>query len=229
MMYLYYKITLYLNIFKYKIRDIFKSIENNENLIFLRKYFKKKNIGFYIDVGCYHPIRLSNTAFLYKKGWSGMNIDISKKSIDLFNICRPRDINLNYGVSNINKLSNYFYNKDLFHSNTLNLKFSQSFLNKNNIKKKKIKIKTLNNLIDIYASNVKKIDLIDIDAEGVDLDVLKGIDFKKYNIDLIMIEVHYYDKTTKSNAIKIKKILNKNNFKLLYGKFPGNCIFKYRI
>ena len=158
-----------------------------------------------------------------------MNIDISKKSIDLFNICRPRDINLNYGVSNINKLSNYFYNKDLFHSNTLNLKFSQSFLNKNNIKKKKIKIKTLNNLIDIYASNVKKIDLIDIDAEGVDLDVLKGIDFKKYNIDLIMIEVHYYDKTTKSNAIKIKKILNKNNFKLLYGKFPGNCIFKYRI
>ena len=111
----------------------------------------------------------------------------------------------------------------------MTLKFSQSFLNKDNIKKKKIKIKTLNNLIDIYASNVKKIDLIDIDAEGVDLDVLKGIDFKKYNIDGYVVPRNDDYFTTKSNAIKIKKILNKNNFKSISSFCPENCIFKYRI
>ena len=49
-------------------------------------------------------------------------------------------------------------------------------------------------------STEKKIDLLDIDAEGLDLEVLKGIDFEKYTIDLIMIEVHHYDEKNKKNC-----------------------------
>ena len=125
-----YKLSLYLNIIKYRLRNLFKSINKNENINFLKKYFKSKKNGFYIDVGCYHPIRLSNTMFLYSKGWSGMNVDLSKKSIDLFNICRPRDINLNFGIGSKNYVSSYFYNKEIFHSNTLDINFSKDFLKK---------------------------------------------------------------------------------------------------
>ena len=46
--------------------------------IFINNYFKNKSKGFYIDVGCYHPIHRNNTFLLYKKGWKGMNIDIHK-------------------------------------------------------------------------------------------------------------------------------------------------------
>ena len=200
-------------------------MDKNANVIFLKKYFKDKDFGFYIDVGCFHPIRFSNTMFLNSKGWKGMNIDLSQKTIDLFNISRPKDINLNFGVGSKEETLEYFYNKELYQANTLNKNFAESFLKKEGLKKKKIEIKTLSYLIDKYEFN-EKIDLIDIDAEGFDLEVLKGIDFKKYKIDLIMIEVHNYDEKTKKEAKEILELLASKNFKLIEGFYPGNCIFK---
>jgi hypothetical protein len=41
-----------------------------------------------------NPIKYSNTALLYKKGWTGINIDLNKTSIDLFNFTRLRDKNI---------------------------------------------------------------------------------------------------------------------------------------
>ena len=48
-------------------------------------YVKNSKSGFYVDVGCYHPIHRNNTYLLYKKNWRGANIDLSEFSIDLFN------------------------------------------------------------------------------------------------------------------------------------------------
>jgi len=56
--------------------------------------------GFYVDVGAYHPKHLSNTYFFYKKGWRGINIDPNPRSIKLFNLLRPTDINLNVAIAN---------------------------------------------------------------------------------------------------------------------------------
>ena len=57
-------------------------------------FFKNKNNGTYLDIGCFHPYMYSNTCLLHKKGWSGINIDINQTSIDLFNIVRPNDTNI---------------------------------------------------------------------------------------------------------------------------------------
>ena len=51
-------------------------------------------VGTYVDIGCYHPIKYSNTALLHKKGWRGVNIDLNKTSIALFNVCRKNDLNI---------------------------------------------------------------------------------------------------------------------------------------
>ena len=56
--------------------------------LFVKKFFKNKKKGFYIDVGCYHPIDGNNTYLLYKKGWEGINIDLNKTSIDLYKRAR---------------------------------------------------------------------------------------------------------------------------------------------
>jgi len=47
-----------------------------------------------MDVGCYHPKKFSNTYMLYKKGWSGINIDMEEDKITLFDMVRPRDLNV---------------------------------------------------------------------------------------------------------------------------------------
>ena len=35
--------------------------------IFVDNFFKKRKIGFYVDVGAYHPFFWNNTYLLYKK------------------------------------------------------------------------------------------------------------------------------------------------------------------
>ncbi len=65
----------------------------------IKKFFSDKNDGFFVDVGCFHPTRMNNTYLLYKKGWRGINIDLSQFSIDLFNYLRPEDINITSAVS----------------------------------------------------------------------------------------------------------------------------------
>ena len=61
-------------------------------------------------MGCSNPISNNNTYLLYKnKNWSGMNIDLDQKNIDLFNLIRKRDINIQAAVS-----SDKFKKKNLF-------------------------------------------------------------------------------------------------------------------
>ena len=103
---------------------------------FVNNYFKKK-IGFYVDVGAYHPLELSNTYLLYKRGWNGINIDINSFSIDYFDYLRPDDININIAASNKNTTKTIYYQKSKSPLNTLNPKQAKKiFLN--NFKKKKI-------------------------------------------------------------------------------------------
>jgi hypothetical protein len=55
------------------------------------------------------------------------------------------------------------------------------------------------------------------------------MDFERYVIDLIMIEVHHYDEKTKKIAKEIFDFLTKKKFQLIFGTYPGNCIFKHLI
>tara|TARA_A100001015_G_C14880177_1_gene668104 strand:- start:401 stop:1072 length:672 start_codon:yes stop_codon:yes gene_type:complete len=219
---LLYQINLRLNLIKYSIRQKYKKT-NDKNILFLNDYFKNKKDGFYIDAGCYHPIRLSNTKFLHDKGWKGINIDINKKSIDLFKIARREDVNLNIGIGNKNEVLEAYFKKDLFHANTMDYEHKKNFIGDS--LKKKINVHTLDTVIDKYAKN-KNIDLIDIDCEGKDLEVLQGLDLNKHKIDLILIEMHGYSENTKKKGDLMFDILKKNRFKKLYGNYPDTMIFK---
>ena len=54
---------------------------HGEDLI-IGEYFKNINNGFYIDIGCYHPLQYNNTTLLYQRGWNGINVDVSDFSIN---------------------------------------------------------------------------------------------------------------------------------------------------
>ena len=80
--------------------------------LIIENIFRNQKKGFYVDVGCQHPIKNNNTYLLFKKGWFGLNIDLDKDNIDLFNAARPNDENLNIAISNkIGETDLYFYHK----------------------------------------------------------------------------------------------------------------------
>ncbi len=87
--------------------------------ILINRFFRKKNDGFYVDIGCYHPIKGSLTYYLYKKGWRGLNVDLSKVSIDLFKLARPKDYNIHAAVTNFDGETHFFENGMINQQNTL--------------------------------------------------------------------------------------------------------------
>ena len=46
------------------------------DLIIERIFYNLKD-GIYLDIGCNHPIKYNNTYLLFKKGWKGINVDLS--------------------------------------------------------------------------------------------------------------------------------------------------------
>ena len=55
--------------------------------------------GFYIDIGAFDPNSGSNTKLLYDLGWHGVNVEPNELMFLKIFKNRPRDINLNYAVS----------------------------------------------------------------------------------------------------------------------------------
>ena len=108
--------------FANSIHKRFKSKKNYYSFggvdIIVEYIFKNKNNGIYIDVGCQHPIQNNNTYKLNLKGWSGINIDLDKKNIDLFNFYRKRDLNLNFAISSQEGERDLFFYHDKSAINT---------------------------------------------------------------------------------------------------------------
>ena len=179
---------------------------------FIKNYFKNKLNGFYIDVGCYHPLNGNNTHLLYKKGWNGINLDISFYSIELFNFLRKKDINIHSGISEKKNKLTMYYRKEINMLNTLDKKIAKIHF-RNGFKKRIVKVNTLNFFISKYFKKLKKIDFLNIDVEGAELNVLKSLNFKRFNPQLICIEIH-----------NSKKMYDKN-----YDYLRSNNIYKYLI
>ena len=94
-----------------------------------------------------------------------------------------------------------------------------------NLIKRKIKTTTITNLL--RKANIKKIDFLNIDIEGHELEVLKTLNFNHFDIKVICVEIVNYDiysKKIKINKNKIFKILKKNNYILKFKTYV-NYIF----
>ena len=196
---------------------------------FIERYFKNKTKGFYIDVGCYHPLDGNNTQLLYRKGWSGINFDINYYSIKLFDFLRKRDTNIHSGISNKKSRLIMYYRKEINMLNTLDEKIAKMHF-RNGYKKKNIQVNTLNYFIFKYYKKIDTIDFINIDVEGAELNVLKSLNFKNYKPKLICVEIHNFKKMFDKNYkyLKTNNIYNflvKKGYKILW-KYKYSFIFE---
>ncbi len=158
--------------------------------ILLQKIFLGKKI-FYIDVGACHPIEFSNTYCFYKNGSKGINIDANPVSVELLKKFRPRDINLNIAISSKEKQINLFTLGGVSGVESTDKSWVKKMTGATEDKIKSFTIETcsLSTIIERYCKD-RVIDLLDVDVEGMDLDVLKSIDFDKVDIKVICIEIN---------------------------------------
>ena len=159
----------------------------------LNFYFLRQEEGFYIDIGAYHPIHLSNTYHFYKKGWRGINIDATPGIMKRFNEMRPGDINIECAVGTEQKeLDLYMY--DMTAVNTITLKgveFVKETFNQQPIAIVKVQCKPLSVLLNNYLpAGITEIDFMTIDTEGADEEVLRSNDWDRYRPKFICVEDH---------------------------------------
>lgn len=198
--------------------------QEGEDMI-LNKLLECENQGFYIDIGSHHPKRFSNTYFFYKKGWAGINIDAKPGSMKIFNKKRPRDINIEVGVSSKEEIINFY----MFNEPALNT-FDESLANSRTsdkyhiIETVSVNCMSLNGILEQYLPANIKITFLTIDIEGYDLKVLATNDWNKYRPEYLIVESYelYIEKVTESD---IYKYLTEKNYKLV-SKSYYSLIFK---
>ncbi len=157
-----------------------------------------------LDIGAYHPMIANNTFKFFRKGSKVVNIDANPAAIEMFIQYRPNDINLNIGIGAQNGSFDFYIMEDA----ALNT-FSEA--EKESLEKlgsklkevKKIAMLQVNEVLEKYFAS-KAPDLISIDAEGVDIDIIRSFDFSKYSPKVFCIEtINYTPDGTGSRRIDL--------------------------
>jgi len=170
---------------------------------------KKHQKGTYLDIGCYHPRKHSNTYFLYKMGWSGMLVDVEKAKLIACKIIRPRDETLLCAVSNDKGVAPIFAPKKYSVLTSL-IKINDEFKQIGTIEQKTISEIIENNL----SGNCPTV--LSIDIELKDYDAIKSINFKRHSPKFILIECSDDDfNIDQVLQTKIHLLLIKNKYNLI--------------
>ena len=200
---------------------------------FIIDFFKDKKKGIYFDVGCFHPFMYSNTCLLHNNGWRGVNIDINPTTIDLFNIVRPKDINLCTAIDENKSEFKFYYDDPFSPVNTLDKEFYKDSKEAHFKKYKKesfvgdivknVKSKTIDEILEI--SNLyTNIDFLNIDIEGMDFKTLKQLVPKKLSPILISIETHDPANNKLRDCDQIISFLKENNY-IIYKRVGPSTLF----
>lgn len=169
--------------------------------IYLKSKYADKEQGVYVDVGSYHPYRFSNTYWAYRMGWNGINIEPNVENFRLFEKLRPRDININCGISAVESCMRYYrYEEGAYNTFDENMRMHYAELNIPIKDVVSVKVQRLDNIL--RENGIRKIDFLDIDVEGAEMDVLESID---YSVDIQTILLEQGEATSLSDVINSKE------------------------
>lgn len=149
--------------------------------------------GFYVDVGCHHPVRLSNTYALYLRGLSGVTIDANAEFAQLFAADRPRDKFVCACVGDQVGVAEF----KVFHDRALSSAGGDKIAGISDAQYQVARVDSIpfRRLDAILAEQgaPSRFELLSIDVEGNDFSALRSIDLDVFRPRLIVIELHGID------------------------------------
>jgi FkbM family methyltransferase len=184
------------------------------------------NKPFYVDVGAYHPEKYNNTNIFYQTGASGINIEPNPNQFQLFEISRPRDINLNVGIGDQNGFLDFFE----MSSPTLSTFVKEEAERISEIGTNRInhiypvQVETFTWLIDNFIKE-RPVDLLDIDIEGGDSNFFESINFSEFRPKIVCIEtINYTENKNERKDYELIEYMKSKNY-IHYADTYINSIF----
>jgi Methyltransferase FkbM domain len=149
-----------------------------------------KSTGLFADVGAYHPFKFSNTKLLSSFGWRGVNIDCDPEKIARFEKQRPQDYNVCAAVSDTPADLLWLHYQQgttdrIVADGEKNLRSDQD---EEPLKITPVRALPLTEILDASPFRGQRFLYLNIDCEGHDLAVLRGLDFQRYAPELITVE-----------------------------------------
>ena len=204
-------------IMRKRIWDCLKKLGQNSNyfseagqdMLVKENFFKNQKSGFFLEIGAFDGIEGSNCYHFEKfMNWQGIAVEASPLQFEKLKQNRNCKL-INIAIGSENKQVEFYEVVEGFTQmsgiNNSNFKNSFERIKKNSkskINKINIECKTFEKLIP----NDQIIDLISIDIEGNELDVLKSINFDKYQIKVIILE------NNTPNELSYLKFFTEKNF-----------------
>ena len=173
---------------------------------------------YYLDIGTNDPLFNNNTFLFYSHGHKGVCIEANPNLALKIKKERPRDICLNVGASarNDNSREKFYISESTVLSSFSKVNASAA----SNISKTiEVPILGINKILSEVCERIP--DFVSLDIEGMEILLLRGLDFKKYRPPIFCIE------TLDIKGNKSKEIIDfmKNNNYLILADTYVNTIF----
>ena len=160
-----------------------------EDMILRHLLGSDKMGGFYVDVGAFHPTLFSNTYFFYLNGWRGINVEARPGSKKLFDRLRPRDVNLEVGVSGSCGVMTYYFIDETSPMNSFSREFLAQIGMTGQVKAEiPVPILPLATVLERHLPEGQTIDFMNVDVEGHDFEVLESNDWRRFRPKVIVVE-----------------------------------------
>jgi FkbM family methyltransferase len=160
----------------------------------------------YLDIGAYHPMVLSNTAFFYRKGSRGVCIEPDPMLHEKLMQERPGDVCLNVGIGVEMGEGMDFYIMSAKTLNTFSKMEAERFQSYGNNKIEKViqvPMMPINDVVEKYFHSCPN--FVSLDVESLDLEIIGTWDFSRYRPEVFCIETLTY--TEDKSERKIHEII----------------------
>lgn len=149
----------------------------------------KTSKGFYVDVGCWHPVKASNTYLFYLRGWRGICIDPNPSLVHLYAQYRPNDLLVSAAISQDASGTYHIWQEGCSSMNSMDTGFVAQHQKSNQpIQTLQVPTITLAALLQQHLPQGQVIDFMDVDVEGLDLEVLQTNDWQRFRPRWLMVE-----------------------------------------
>jgi FkbM family methyltransferase len=164
------------------------SYAQNFEDVLLRRLFPDQAEGFYIDVGAGHPVNHSVTKHFYDRGWRGVNVEPTSHLFATLCADRPRDVNLNLGLSESEGSLTFHEAPDSLGRSTFSDSWRDGWHRHDGCAfvARTVPVTTLARLCELHAD--RPIDFLKVDVEGHEREVLAGADFRRWRPRAIVVE-----------------------------------------
>lgn len=178
---------------------------------------------FIVDVGAYDGSTISNSAHFIKKGWHGLLVEpapIAFEKLDKKYRSNRRVTCFNLACSDENGVSDFYFGPDGEDSmfNTLYRDENEWFDSNRGDNHITVKVQKLNEILN-QEEFPKDFSILLVDTEGMDYEVLRGLDFNIYRPRIIVTEEYKWNlekheskyKLLKNNGYEMNKIIGCNS------------------